>query len=77
MSDMKSETPVVDYMTLEKFYREMVYYNEKREKLEMKVRLLVRILVDKNIIGTELAKTFEETCPEELVKWYLESKKVK
>ena len=35
-------------------------------------RLLVRILVEKKVIGEELAKTFEETqSSDELLEWFL------
>ena len=37
------------------------YITNRVEKLETKIRLLVRILVDKKMIGAELAKTFEES----------------
>lgn len=35
-----------------------------------RIRLLVRILVDKKIIGPELAKSFEETSAKEILEWY-------
>ncbi len=37
------------------------YMTNRVQKLETKLRLLVRILVDKKLVGTELAKTFEES----------------
>lgn len=65
-----------DYMTSERFYSEVSYQNEQRRALEKKVRLLVRLLVDKGVIGAELAKSFEETTPKsnELIEWFLKEK---
>jgi hypothetical protein len=52
--------------------------NERMQNDKKMLRLLIRILVDKKIIGPELAKTFEETIgqtPEakELVEWFLKN----
>ena len=65
-------------MTYDQFRREIQYYEERIQDLRKKMRLLVRILVDKKIIGDEIAKTFEETAlldKKELIKWYDERRK--
>jgi hypothetical protein len=45
--------------------RDLDWVNERIRKTNTKIRLLVRILVDKKIIGQEMAKTFEETVDED------------
>ena len=69
-------------MTYESFRSEMVYRDNQIADLKKKIRLLVRILVEKKIIGEEIAKTFEESkmTPSEskdLIKWYEEKHKKK
>lgn len=66
----KANSAPVDYMTRERFFQEMRYYDERITELKKKIRLLVRLLVDKKIIGEELAKSFEETSSDELIEWY-------
>jgi len=55
------------------------WLQERVDRMGIKIRLLVRILVDKKIIGEELAKTFEETSPdkEKLLEWFIEKIKSK
>lgn len=54
--------------------RRMDRIDERIDRINKKIRLLVRILVDKKIVGTELAKSFEETEPvaeiDKILKWY-------
>jgi len=45
------------------------------ERLNKRIRLLVRILVDKKIVGEEVAKSVEETGKNSLVEWLLEQLK--
>ena len=60
----KAEEPCIsasDIQYLERrIERNDEYLTNRIQILEKKIRLLVRILVDKKMIGTELAKTFEE-----------------
>lgn len=61
-------------------YSDLDRVNNRIRNIDKKVRLLVRILVDKKIIGTELAKSFEETSTKEILEWYentLKEKKAK
>ena len=61
------------------YVRELKYLNDRLDRVNKRIgderkmfRLLVRILVDKKVIGEELAKTFEETqSNEELLDWFL------
>jgi len=70
----KEETP--NYATTQFVRSEMEYYNRQVSDLKKKIRLLVRILVDKKIIGAELAKSFEETAtPADVLAWYEEKHK--
>lgn len=55
-------------------------FSERISSLRKKIRLFVRILVDKKIIGEEVAKSIEETfaedgeaIDEETIKWLLDS----
>lgn len=63
---------VVNYATTEFVNNRFEYYNEQLRNANKKIKLLVRLLVDKKIIGTELAKTFEETVPNDILDWYLD-----
>ena len=59
---------------------DLIWYGERIRDLQKKIRLLTRILVDKKIIGEEMAKTFEETTlidKKELLEWYNERRKRK
>jgi len=56
--------------------------SERIVELRKKIRLLVRILVDKKIVGEEIAKSVEESAPEdevkkeeELIEWFLAERK--
>jgi len=51
--------------------------SKRIEDTNKKIRLLVRILVDKKLIGPELAKTFEETASssKDILAWYLDLEK--
>lgn len=62
MSEVKKD-PEVTYSDLDRI-------NNRIRNVDKKIRLLVRILVDKKIIGTELAKSFEETSTKEILEWY-------
>ena len=62
------------------YAREIKYINDRLTRIDNRIsnekkmfRLLVRILVDKKVIGDELAKTFEETqSSKELLDWFLD-----
>ena len=74
---MEKAQAAPNYVTYEQMRNEMRYYEEDMRKMKSKIKLLVRILVDKKLIGAELAKTFEETSsPNEVLEWYLDKKKV-
>lgn len=75
MSESKTET--VSYVTQEQYVRNQQYYDNQIADLKKKIRLLVRLLVDKKIIGDEIAKSFEETNSSEVLKWYMDKNKAK
>lgn len=57
-------------------------FSERISNLKRKIRLFVRILVDKKIIGEEVSKSIEEVftedneaIDEETLKWFLDSVK--
>lgn len=48
--------------------------HQRRREDKRMFRLLVRLLVDKKVIGEEIAKTFEETqSNKELLEWFLKN----
>jgi len=56
--------------------------SEQISDLKKKIKLLVRMLVDKKIVGEETAKSVEESTPEDeklaeekLIEWFLEERK--
>jgi len=58
--------------------------SERIVELRKKIRLLVRILVDKKIVGEEIAKAVEESTPEDeriaedkLIEWCLAEREKK
>lgn len=73
MSESKEATP--NYMTWEEHRRSLRYIEEDVRNLRKKLRLLVRILVDKKVVGGEIAKSIEETktADETILKQFLES----
>lgn len=48
------------------------WINSRISDVSKKIRLLTRVLVDKKIIGDEVAKSFEETHVKEITDWYIE-----
>ncbi len=73
---MEKAEAAPNYATMDFVRRETEYNYEQIKDLRKKIKLLVRILVDKKIIGEELAKTFEETAtPAEVLEWYEEKLK--
>jgi len=63
---MEQEEPKVTYDDLNRI-------DTRIRSIDKKIRLLVRMLVDKKIIGPELAKSFEETEVTDIKKileWY-------
>lgn len=71
----KAETP--SYATQDNIKwleRRMDRQDERITRYRKMMRLLVRILVDKKIIGAEIAKSFEETEAvadiEKILEWY-------
>jgi len=81
----QSEAIEVAQMSVEKAepryltWDDLRWLQERVDRMGIKIRLLVRILVDKKIIGEELAKTFEETSldKEKLLEWFVEKIKSK
>lgn len=69
--DVEKAEETINYATTEFVNNRFEYYNEQLRNANKKIKLLVRILVDKKIIGEELAKTFEETVPSDILEWYL------
>lgn len=76
---VKEEVPECQqYVTIETHREDREYLSNRIRDQSKKIRILVRILVDKKIIGPELAKTFEETTPnKDILEWYLDSIKTK
>jgi len=70
--DEKAEVPSVSKSDLDWLGKRIDYTNEDIRAIKSKIRLLVRLLVDKKIIGEELAKTFEESkaVNPKLIEWY-------
>jgi len=71
----KAEEPkIVTQNDLQWHSQRMDRIDKRINRINKKIRLLVRILVDKKIIGPELAKSFEETEAiadiEKILKWY-------
>lgn len=63
-----------NYITWEEYQRSISYLKEDVRNLRKKVRLLVRILVDKKIVGEEVAKSIEESLKERndpVLDWFL------
>lgn len=76
MEAEKATVPSVTKSDLDWVHKRIDYVNEDLRAMRSKLRLLVRILVDKKIIGVELAKTFaeaKEISPEDMdriVAWF-------
>ena len=70
MSVEKGETPSVSKSDIDWLNDRIGYLKEDLSKANTKIKLLVRILVDKKIIGGELAKTFEESAKNPKIEWY-------
>jgi len=69
MSVEKEAEP--NYITWEEHRNSMNYLREDIRSLQKKVKVLVAVLVDKKLIGEQMAKVFTETCPKEIVEWFL------
>ena len=67
MSVEKEEQP--RYLT-----REDIRWMERRmENMRRQIRLIIRIMVDKKLIGEEIAKSFMETADKEaILQWFLD-----
>jgi len=59
MIEEKATEP--DYITWEQLRRETNYLREDIENLKKKIKFLVAILVDKKLIGEQVAKSFSES----------------
>lgn len=71
MSVPEKEVPAVSKSDIDWVNDRIDRVNENIRKINTKIKLLVRILVDKKTIGPELAKTFEEArelTPEDVQK---------
>lgn len=74
----KEETP--NYATksdIQWIERSLERARQDREKIKKMIRVIVAILVDKKLIGEQIAKTFMESTqtgpdPEKLIAWLLE-----
>lgn len=53
------------------------WINRRLDRIEAKMRLLTRLLIEKKIIGVDIAKSIEETSSEEILDWYLDELKKK
>lgn len=69
MMSIKSEEEQPKYLT-----REDIRWMERRmENMQRQIRLIIRIMVDKKLIGEEIAKSFMETADKEAVlRWFLD-----
>lgn len=68
----EEETP--NYITWDEHRRSMRYLEEDVRNLRKKMRLLVRILVDKKVVGEEVAKSIEESLKgrsDPVLDWFL------
>lgn len=88
MSEVEKQTVAewkADYNWLAKRLDRMeTEMSERIVDLKKKVKLLVRILVDKKIVGEEIAKSIEESTPEDeklaedkLIEWFLAEREKK
>lgn len=71
MSEKSANVPVVTKSDIDWLNDRIDRVYESISKVNTKIKLLVRILVDKKTIGPELAKTFEEArelTPEDIQK---------
>lgn len=57
--------------------REDIRWMERRmENMQKQIRLIIRIMVDKKLIGEEIAKSFMETADTEaILQWFLDREK--
>ena len=64
-------------VSIDTYKTDYEYLSKRIRDQDKKIRLLVRILVDKKVIGPELAKTFEETASssKDILAWYLDLEK--
>ena len=53
------------------------WINRRLDRIEAKIRLLTRLLIEKKIIGADIAKSIEETSSESLLDWYIKELKKK
>ncbi len=53
------------------------WINRRLDRMEAKMRLLTRLLIEKKIIGADIAKSIEETSSESLLDWYIKELKKK
>jgi len=72
MIEEKESAP--NYITWEEHRNSISYLKEDIRNLQKKIKILVAVLVDKKLIGEQTAKAFTETCPEEVVEWFLKKR---
>jgi hypothetical protein len=81
MSEKEEAKPMTqndyDYLSrrIERLSERQREQREDHERLSKRIRLLVRILVDKKIVGEEVAKSVEETGKKDLLDWLIEQLK--
>lgn len=75
MPEKEAESPPC--VPVDVYKADYEYLSKRIRTQDKKIRLLVRILVDKKIIGPEVAKSFEETSSKDILEWYLKNEKTK
>jgi len=73
MKEEAKEMP--NYITWDDHRRSINRLDEEIRSLRKQIKFLVAVLVDKKLIGEQTAKAFSETCPEKVLKWFLEKNK--
>lgn len=73
MIDEKKPEP--NYVTWEDLRSENRYLREDIRNLKKQLKIIMGVLVDKKLIGEQLAKAFSETCPKEVLEWFLKKQK--
>lgn len=68
MSEVKEAEP--NYITWDEHRRSIRYLEEDIRNLKKQIKFLVAVLVDKKLIGEQIAKSFTETAPKEVIEWF-------
>lgn len=62
-----------NYITWEELRNETRYLREDIRSLKKQLKIVMGVLVDKKLIGEQLAKAFSETCSKEVLEWFLKT----